>query len=397
MSIEVRSLTIDIGQDVLDDLRERLRRTRWAPEVDNADGAWGLSGEVLRGLTDYWTEEYDWRATEAAMNRFENLVVELDAQPIHFLRRRGEGANPTPVLLTHGWPGSFWDFRELVPRLAEPSRFGGDPADSCDVIVPSLPGFDFSTPVPHAGISYAETADLWVRLMRDVLGYDRFFAHGYDWGGSVTAQLGHTYPEVLLGIHLSSPLKLGSWSVERVHAQLLGTILADCPESERPALLAWEAERASHLTVHTIEPQTLAWALNDSPVGQLAWLHQRRLQLSDRTLDPNPVLDPEDAVTLATLNWVTNSIGTSIRYYREATQHRWRPAHDRAPMVPVRTGLTIFEADLPPGFDPTPLKQFYDVVHYSTHPEGTGGHYPSLEATDLLADGIVETIRRATA
>jgi hypothetical protein len=195
---------IEVADERLDLLHRRLLSTVWAEELD-PDDEWryGVSGHYLRELVDYWLEGYDWRAQEAAMNRFEHLRGEIDGVTIHALRERGSGSDPLPLVLSHGWPWTFWDFERLIEPLAHPERFGGDQRDSFDVIVPSLPGSVFSTPSPP-GIGFRQTAGLWAKLMTE-LGYQRFGAHGGDSGAFVSAQLAHEFAERLIGAHLSFP------------------------------------------------------------------------------------------------------------------------------------------------------------------------------------------------
>lgn len=385
---EPRPFTVAVPDEVLADLDERLARFRPAPDHHNADGAYGFRGDLLAELVDHWRTGYDWRRVEGQLNRLENFVVELDDVPIHYVHRRGEQPGSTPVLLSHGWPGSFWDFREVVARLTQPSRFGREGARSFDVIVPSLPGFDFSGPVTE-GVGYLRTADLFVRLMVDVLGYDRFAAHGYDWGGSVTAQLGHRYAEHVTAVHLASPLTLGAWHTERPHVDILGGVLAAGDPRFRAEHLAWEKVRAPHLVAQLLDPQTLAYGLHDSPAALLAWLAQRRFVMADLSIPGNTAVDPDDLITLAMLSWVTGSAGSSLRYYREASLETWTPAHDRTPVIEPPAGLSVFRHDLPLGFDPARLAGYYDLVHVVEHDKG--GHYPSLEAPALLADDISHT------
>jgi len=201
--------TISIRHDQLEDLRERLERFRAAPDFGNDDWRYGMEGRYLRTLVDSWLDAYDWREAEAEMNRFEHWRVSIDGVPIHYMRRAGTGPRPMPLIVTHGWPWTFWDHRYVIEPLADPAAFGGDPADAFDVIVPSLPGFAFSSPLTTTGIGWARTADLWANLMKDVLGYPRFAAAGGDWGAFVTAQLGHKYAPLLYGVYESFPAILG--------------------------------------------------------------------------------------------------------------------------------------------------------------------------------------------
>lgn len=385
---EPRPFTVAVPDEVLADLDERLARFRPAPDHHNGDGAYGLPGEVLEELVEHWRTRYDWRQTEAQINEFDHAVVELDGIPIHYLHARGEQPGSTPVLLSHGWPGSFWDFREVIPRLTHPSRFGREEGRSFDVVVPSLPGFDFSGPLLE-GVGYLRTAELFVRLMVDVLGYDRFAAHGYDWGGSITAQLGHRWAEHVTAVHLASPLTLGAWHTERPHAEILGGVMATGDSRFRQEHLAWERVRAPHLVAQLLDPQTLAYGLHDSPAALLGWLARRRYGMADPAIPNNTAVDRDDMITLAMLSWVTGAVGATLRYYRESALETWTPAHDGRPVVEPPAGLSVFRPDLPLGFDPAKLAGYYHFVHVVEHDKG--GHYPSLEAPAVLADDIAHT------
>ena len=190
--------TINVPEDVLTDLHERLTKVRWAQDFANPNWEYGTNGDYLKELVEYWRDEYDWRKQEQEMNSFANYKTTIDGIPIHFIHEPGKGPNPTPLILSHGWPWTFWDFHKVIRPLTDPASFGGDPADSFDVIVPSLPGYGFSTPLTTPGINYWRTADLWVKLMQDVLGYDKFAAQGGDWGAIITAQLGHKHADKLI-------------------------------------------------------------------------------------------------------------------------------------------------------------------------------------------------------
>ena len=196
---------VAIADDVLLDLRERLERTRLPNEVATEDGRFGLTSSYLNAFLDYWATSYDWRADEAAINSYPNFKVLLDDQPLHFIHQRGEGPAPIPLVLTHGWPWSFWDYRKVIGPLTDPTAYGGDATDAFDVVVPSLPGYCFSAPLRETGISARGIADLWVRLMRDALGYRGFGAAGSDWGGLVSVLLGYEHPDELIGLYVTLP------------------------------------------------------------------------------------------------------------------------------------------------------------------------------------------------
>jgi len=194
--------TVAIPDETLRDLKERLKRTRFAADFANDGWQYGTNLEYLKRLLEYWIDGYDWRRAEREINTFHHYTTRIEGIPIHFIHEPGKGPHPIPIVMSHGWPWTFYDFHKVIRPLADPAAFGGDPADAFDVIVPSLPGYGFSTPLTVTGINYWRTADLWVALMRDVLGYKKFAAQGGDWGALVSAQLGHKYAELLYGVHI---------------------------------------------------------------------------------------------------------------------------------------------------------------------------------------------------
>lgn len=384
---------VHFADDILDDLRDRLRRTRWSDNFGNDDWSYGVNGDYLRGLADYWADGFDWRAQERAINRFEQYRVTLDGVPIHYLMRRGKRAEgvppPMPLILTHGWPWTFWDYRHVIEPLADPAAHGGDPADAFDVIVPSLPGFGFSTPLRQTGVGYLRTADLWHQLMTQVLGYPRYGAQGGDWGAIVTSQLSHKYAEHMTGIHVSLPVWPGVFSGPRPF-DLLGGIVGSLPPEVARTAIAAERTLASHITAHILDPQTLSYGLADSPVGMLAWLLERWRAWSDCGGDVETRFSRDDILTSATIYWATQSIGTSIRYYAEAARVPWVPSHDRSPAFAAPAGVTVFRAD------PTSLFADGNLANYNLHylvERHTGGHFAAAEEPAALVEDIRATFR----
>ena len=380
---------VDIAGAVIDDLRDRLRRTRWAADFANDDWGYGVNAGYLRPLVEYWAEEFDWFAHQAAMNRFDHYRVVIDDVPVHYLRQPGKGPNPVPLILTHGWPWTFWDYRDLIGPLSDPVAFGGDPADAFEVIVPSLPGFAFSTPLRKTGLNFWTTADLWQTLMTQVLGFPRYAAQGGDWGAMVTTQLGHKYADSLIGIQVSAPMTLGAFSSDRPYALLDGQ-LDKMPADMAAHAIAVERRIASHVTTHMLDPQTLAYAMHDSPVGMLAWLLERLRAWSDCDGDVERAFSRDDILTKATLYWVTESFGTTVRYYAEAGRHRWTPSHDRQPMVEAPSGVSLFRKD-GAGLFGDALVPIYNVHHLADHP--SGGHFAAAEQPEALVEDIRATFR----
>jgi pimeloyl-ACP methyl ester carboxylesterase len=361
----------------LDDLRARLGRTRWPADPGNPDGRYGAPRELMTDLVGYWAESYDWRAVEAEMNRREQHVVEIDGIPIHYVRVPGRGPDPMPLILTHGWPWTFWDFHRVVDALADPAAHGGDPADSFDVIVPSVPGFGFSVPLTTTGVDVGRVADLWVRLMGDVLGYERFGAGGGDFGAIVTAHLGHAHPERLVGIHLTM-------------ATVPGIPFASKPE-QFAADEQWMVARArevrrtteSHVAVHRRDPQTLAYAMADSPAGLGAWLwHRRQLWCDGDAID---VFGRDDLCTQASLYWFNSSFASSIRIYAEQFSKPPTLVHDRERVVDAPTGFAVFKGDLV--FLPRALAaRRTDLRRWQVFDHG--GHFAPSEQPDVVVDEL---------
>jgi pimeloyl-ACP methyl ester carboxylesterase len=392
----IQPFVLDVDDAVLDDLAGRLERTRFAPDIgDVITGGkqdHGISTRRVRDLVDYWRDGYDWRAQEKAINTLPQFRVDIDGVPVHFVHVRGTGPAPTPLILTHGFPWTFWDFHRVIGPLTDPVAHGGDAADAFDVVVPSLPGFALSAPLTKPGVNFATTADLWARLMADVLGYDRFAAHGGDWGALVTAQLGHKYADRLLGIHLTSVVSLPpGWNSDRPWNLLQRAVDAASPE-DRADVVAWERRRVGHITPQVVHPQTLAHGLNDSPAGLLAWLTERRLSWMDPAGDLDSVFGPDFLITSTMLYWCTQSYPTAARFYYEAAAHPWLPAHDRTPVIEAPTGLTIFADDNPPGarFDWLP-NVYANVVHRRDRDHG--GHFGAMERPGEVVTDIRDTFR----
>lgn len=382
---------IRVPDAVLEDLRERLRRTRWAPDFANDDWSYGTNARTLRELVAYWLDGYDWRAEEAAMNRFPHWRVELDGVPVHFLRVPGRGPSPIPLILSHGWPWTFWDLHRVIGPLSDPAAHGGDPADAFEVIVPSMPGFGFSTPLAQTGVNFWTTAELWHRLMTEVLGFERYAAQGGDWGALTTTQLGHAHADSLYGIHLSTLAPLSLFDHERPWDITAGTLApAGLAPAERERFLAWQRRIASHVAVQVLDPQTLAYGLHDSPVGLLAWLLERRRSWGDCRRGVVATFGRDFLLTTTMLYWVTESFVTSARFYAEAARNRWRPSHARTPLVGAPTGISTFRHDGTVGLG-AGMESLFHVVYSREHDEG--GHFAPIEVPERIVDDVRATFR----
>ncbi|WP_174553606.1 epoxide hydrolase family protein [Nocardia arizonensis] len=393
---------IHVPDAVLDDLRDRLARTRWPDDAGNRDGHYGVDRVRLQALAEYWRTEYDWRTVESVINADVHHRVEIDGVPVHFLRRPGVGPDPVPLILTHGWPWTFWHWSKVIGPLADPGAHGGDPAEAFEVIVPSFPGFGFSTPLPdRPDMNFWKVADVWHTLMTEVLGHRRYAAAGCDVGALVTGQLGHKYADELYGIHIGSGQKLTLFDGDRAWDLSGGKpIPPGLPAQTHARVVELERRFAVHLAVQVLEPSTLAYGLTDSPVGMLAWLLQRWTAWSDCGGDIHTVFTPDELLTHATIYWVTNSIGTSIRTYANNNRYPWRPAHDRRPPIEAPTGVTFVGYENPPGvrtdqrvrhFLDSDRADWYNHVELTAHDRG--GHFIPWEIPDEWVSDLRRTFR----
>lgn len=381
---EAEPLTIDIPAQELDDLSDRLHRARWPVDPGNPDGRYGATTEWMQDLIGYWRDTYDWRAVETAMNAYDHYRVTIDDVPIHFLRIPGKGPSPMPIVLTHGWPWTFWDFHQVIEPLTDPASHGGDPADSFDVIVPSLPGYGLSVPLRTTGIDVARIADLWVKLMRDVLGYERFGAQGGDWGAFVTGQLGHAHAEHLIGVYLTMPVVPGLFGRRGVTPDQF----ADDEQWMVERMADTRRHTDAHVTVHRRDPQTFAYAMADSPLGMAAWIWHRRQLWSDG--DAVEVFGRDDLCTLASLYWFNTSFASSIRLYAEQFSKPPVLAHDRTPIIEAPTGYGIFPKELL-HLPRAVAEEYTDLRRWTVFDRG--GHFAPAERPDAVITELREFFR----
>ena len=363
------------------DLRERLKRTRYPDQAPAPAWAYGTDVAWMRGLTNYWREKFDWRAQEGRLNVFPQYKVDLHNIDLHFLHVEGRGPDPCPLLLSHGWPGSVFEFLELIPRLTNPSQFGGDPADSFTVVAPSLPGYglSFSPGQPRFGVE--EIADCFASLMSDVLGYKRFGAQGGDWGSFITSRLAHSYPDRLVGIHLNMmPLRRDP------------KMVAD-PTSEEQRyleqLVTWLKDGTGYQWIQGTRPQTLAFALSDSPVGLAAWITEKFRAWSDCGGDLEFVFTKDELLANISLYWFTGAIGSSFWPYY-ARMHRPWPVPDKAEIA-VPTSYSEFPHEMLRPPRSLAERTYTDIRRWTVMPRG--GHFAAMEQPEALAREIRDFFR----
>lgn len=371
-NMAIKPYQINVPQTVLSDLLERLKDTRWPDEVKGSGWSMGTNLDYMRELTDYWQHQYDWRKQEAKLNEFKQFKAEVDGLGIHFIHERGQGPNPIPIVITHGWPGSFFEICKLIPLLTDPASYGGDPADSFDVIVPSLPGYGFSDrPRERGMMSSRRAAELWVKLMTEVLGYKRFAAAGGDFGSIVTQYIAADHPELLIGIHLTY---IGHYASIPDPSEL--------SEAERRylgALQQWSMREGGYYMIHSTKPQTLSYGLNDSPVGLAAWVAEKFQSWTDSDGGIEWRITRDELLTNIMIYWVTETIGSSVRTYFDNEPQKLEPL----PAVPA--AFAAFPKDL----NPPPREWVERRVHLQQWTEmPRGGHFAAMEEPELLAEDM---------
>jgi pimeloyl-ACP methyl ester carboxylesterase len=373
--MEPRPFTVHIDDEVLTDLRERLDRARWPDEVPGSDWAYGTDLAYLKRLVEYWRTDYDWRAHEARLNEFPQFTAPMGGIDLHFIHQPGVGPSPLPLLLSHGWPGSVWEFYKLIPMLTDPARFGGDPADAFTVVAPSLPGYGFSFRPNQPRFGVVEIADTFASLMTDVLGYPRFVAQGGDWGSFITARLGAVYPDRLLGIHLNMmPVRRDT---DRP---------ADATEEEArylEELKVWLREETGYQWIQGTRPQTLAYGLTDSPSGLAAWIVEKFRAWSDCRGDVERSFSRDELLTNITIYWATGAINASFWPYYARIHDGWPiPEGTR---VDVPTAYAAFPREIvrPPR---SIAERTFNIQRWTPMP--SGGHFAALEEPERLAEDI---------
>jgi pimeloyl-ACP methyl ester carboxylesterase len=374
--VTVEPFRCEAPQGVIDDLRVRLGRTRWPDEVTGSGWDYGANLDYLRELAEHWRTRFDWRAVEERLSRLPQFRARVDGLAIHFVHVRGRGPRPLPLVVTHGWPSSFLEMERLIPLLADPASHGGDPADAFDVVVPSLPGCGFSERPTRPGTTKTRIAALWAELMTGVLGYPRFGARGGDIGSGVTSWLGFDFPGAVVGIHVSDVLRphLGPGS-----PPLTAGESAFLAEEAR-----WMDAEGAYDHLQATKPQTLAYGLNDSPVGLLAWIVEKFRGWSDCGGDVERRFSKDDLLANVTLYWITETIHSSNRLYYE---------RDRAPRalgpgerVPVAAAVTIFPGDIDRPPRSWAERSYARLERFTEMP--SGGHFAAWEEPQLLAEDL---------
>ncbi len=384
----VTPFEVHVPQHELDDLRERLVRTRWLDEFPGSGWSYGTSRRYLEGLCEYWRTEFDWRACEARLNAFGQVAMDVDGQRVHAIHARSPEAGALPLLLVHGWPGSVFEFDKVIEPLRDPLRHGGDASDAFHVVCPSIPGYGFSGPTVGPGWNVRRISAAFALLMQR-LGYHRYGAAGGDWGAIITTDLLRSGAGAgVCGLYLTMPLGESPEETDDLEFVL--------SEAERQGLSDWAAHQAAgtviHLPLNTTRPHTMAFAMNDSPAGLAAWLVDMYRSFSDCGGDVEHSFTKDELLANVTTYWLTKTIASAARLYAEwAEQKQTSP---RPPRVDVPTGCAIYPRDVrrvPRSW----AERLYSITHWNEMP--AGGHFPALEQPELFVADLRAFFRQLRA
>lgn len=371
---------VDIPQEDLDDLHNRLDATRWPENLPEAGWDRGVPADYLKELTEYWCTTFDWRAAEARLNEFPQFTTQIDGANVYFMHIRSPEPGAMPMVITHGWPGSVVEFLDVIGPLTDPRSHGGDPAHAFHLVIPSIPGFGFSGPIGQAGWGNARVSAAWAELMRR-LGYDRYLVQAADFGIGISLALAMTHPDQVAGVHLNGfPTILSGDQAE-----------LDALTDQDRARLAWTDRFLTHLAgsmkLQATRPHTVGYGLTDSPVGQLAWIAEKFMDWTDAVLVPEDAVARDKLLTIASIYWLTKTGASSAQFYYEivdnlpitVTTGRYEPiapplgiaVFPRAPFIPVRS---LAERDFP------------TLMHWTEFDRG--GNFGALEEPDLYVGDV---------
>ncbi|WP_212991976.1 epoxide hydrolase family protein [Actinoplanes auranticolor] len=378
---------VTIRQTELDDLRRRLAQTRYAPDVPGVGWTRGVPADYLRQLVQHWLTSYDWRTAEAQLNRYPQFTTTIDGANVHFMHVRSPEPDALPLVLTHGWPGSIAEFLDVIGPLTDPVAYGGRAEDAFHLVIPSIPGFGFSGPLSEPGWDINRVAAAWVELMAR-LGYDSYGAQGGDFGSPISLAVGRLDPKRVVGVHCNMLTVFPSGD----ESELAGLSEADL--SRLGGLARFDADGSGYRKLLSTRPQTVAYALNDSPAGQLAWIVERFKEWTGGAV-PDEVIDRDQLITNVMIYWLTNTAGSSAQLYYEITESQRRLTADangdmldgyREQPLTVPLGVAVFPHDC---FNPVRAfadRDFDTITHWTEFERG--GHFPALEVPDLLVKDV---------
>ena len=372
---------LSVLQSALDDLRERLARTRWPDRETVTDTSQGPPLAKIRALVDHWQNHYDWRRCEALLNSLGQFRTEIDGLGIHFLHIRSPEPGAMPLLMTHGWPGSVLEFRDVIGPLSDPVAHGGKASDAFHLVIPTLPGFGFSDKPSEPGWNISRIADAWAQLMGR-LGYDHWAAQGGDWGAAVTTTLGYKAPPGLVGIHLNMVM-FQPTEQERTEASVEErSMMADARR--------YEAEFSGYYKLQNTRPQSIGYALADSPVGLAAWIYALFQDVSDSDSNPETVFSMDHLLDDIMMYWLPNAGASSARLYWEAMQEMMSGGMPSVPMT-TPAGISMFPGEQLRLSRRWAERRFANLVHFNEPDQG--GHFAALEQPSIFVDEVRSTFR----
>jgi len=372
---DIRPFEVNIPEAVIEDLQARLRMTRFPDEIDGADWDYGTNLAYQRELVDYWANEFDWRAQEQLINELDHFKTNIDGLDIHFIHQLSPVEDATPLLISHGWPGSFLEFMKVIGPLTDPVAHGGNAEDAFHVVIPSIPGFGFSDKPNEGGYGPAQMGDIFAKLMQR-LGYARYGAQGGDWGSVITRRVAAENPDRVIGLHLNLVLAGPPPGVTDPEAGVPAVEL----ERMRERQAFWAPEQG-YSDIQGTKPQTLGYALNDSPSGQAAWIIDKVHVLCTCPDGHEEKFTKDELLTNITLYWVTETATSASRIYYESQR-----APSQAPAyIEVPTGAALFpnEIALPPR---KWAEARYNIVRWTEMPRG--GHFAALEEPELYIEDV---------
>ncbi|MES2938998.1 MAG: epoxide hydrolase family protein [Pseudomonadota bacterium] len=373
----IAPFTADVDPAAVQELRLRLQRAIWPDEVAAEPWRYGPPVAYMQEFVRYWLEQYDWPAQQARLNAFPQFLTHIDGHDVHFIHQPGRGPAPLPLVLTHGWPGSFVEMLKIIPLLTDPAAHGGDPADAFTVVAPSIPGYGFSSRPTQRGTSVFAVADLWAKLMSR-LGYPRFGVQGGDWGSWISAAAALQHPDRVLGLHLNY-----------VSTRFRPAISADDPpltpaeEAYLKSVAQWAEAEGGYIAIQGTKPLTLAYALTDSPLGLAAWYVEKFRGWSDCRSEPDEALTKDEMITDIMLHWLTGTAHSAMRLYSEAREHPLHLAAGQRIHPPCGIVHLPRELPMPPR---SWAERAFNIVHWSQLPRG--GHFAAWEVPELLAQDI---------
>jgi pimeloyl-ACP methyl ester carboxylesterase len=378
----IEPFSLPFSQPAVDDLRDRLQRTRWPDEIPGANWEYGVDLNFLRQICEYWRDRFDWKAQVEKFSTFHHYRYSSENLRIHFIHERGKGPAPIPLILTHGWPGSFLEMMRIIPLLTDPGSYGGSSSDAFDVVIPSLPGYGFSDRPARPGMNVFRIAELWTGLMNE-LGYNRFAAQGGDLGAAVSTALGLRHPDLIIALHLNY--------IPGSYRPFLepDAKLTSAEEEFFKVAGRWADEYGAYAHVQRTRPQTVAYGLNDSPAGLAAWILEKFREWSDCDGDVYRRFTRDELLANVTLYWMRETIHSSFRLYFEG---RKAPLQfGKGEYIHAPTAIAHFPKELP--FPPRVwIERGYNVQHWTEMPRG--GHFAAAEEPELLAEDLRVFFRR---